>query len=254
MPLTTDSPLLAGPPGDCCVKGVKHTGDPVGKTITIADVPTYISEPGSSAGSKKVLLFLADVYGPFFVNAQLLQDYFASNGYTVLGLDYFLGDPIHLHLEDADFDRNAWFAKVKAQAADVFPKWVKAVREQYGTDAKYVAVGYCFGGPYALDLAATDDVVASAFAHPAFLTEDNFRKITKPLLLSCAETDHTFPAESRRRAEDILQEVKATYHLQLFSGVTHGFATRGDPEVENSRWAKEESARSVIRWFNRFSS
>ena len=49
------------------------------------------------------------------------------------------------------------------------------------------------------------------------------------------ETDKTFPKESRRRAEDILEEVKATYHVQIFSGVTHGFGTRGDPEVENSR-------------------
>jgi len=50
-----------------------------------------------------------------------------------------------------------------------------------------------------------------------------------------AETDHTFPVESRRRAEDILVEIKATYHIQVFSGVTHGFGTRGDPNVENSR-------------------
>jgi Dienelactone hydrolase family len=49
------------------------------------------------------------------------------------------------------------------------------------------------------------------------------------------ETDSTFPKESRRRAEDILEEVKATYHVQIFSGVTHGFGTRGDPDVENSR-------------------
>ena len=49
------------------------------------------------------------------------------------------------------------------------------------------------------------------------------------------ETDQTFPKESRRRAEDILEEVKATYHIQIFSGVTHGFGTRGDPSVENSR-------------------
>jgi hypothetical protein len=49
------------------------------------------------------------------------------------------------------------------------------------------------------------------------------------------ETDKSFPKESRRRAEDILEEIKATYHVQLFSGVSHGFGTRGDPEVENSR-------------------
>jgi dienelactone hydrolase len=54
-------------------------------------------------------------------------------------------------------------------------------------------------------------------------------------MLLFVETDHTFPKESRRRAEDILEEVKATYHVQIFSGVAHGFGTRGDPEVENSR-------------------
>jgi dienelactone hydrolase len=51
----------------------------------------------------------------------------------------------------------------------------------------------------------------------------------EPLFLSCSEIDHTFDAESRRLALDILQERKKTYHYQLFSGVQHGFALRGDP-------------------------
>jgi dienelactone hydrolase len=55
------------------------------------------------------------------------------------------------------------------------------------------------------------------------------------LTTTSVETDHTFPKESRRRAEDLLEEVKATYHVQIFSGVAHGFGTRGDPAVENSR-------------------
>jgi len=135
----------------------------------------------------------------------------------------------------------------------VFPKWLKAVRETYGTEAQYSVVGYCFGAPYATQLAATDDVVAAAFAHPARLTEDHLKKLKKPLLLLCAESDFTFSTESRRRAEDVLIEAKATYHIQLFSGVVHGFATRGDPNVENSRWVKEHAARTVIEWFNRFS-
>ena len=81
-----------------------------------------------------------------------------------------------------------------------------------------------------------------------------------------------FSKESRRRAEDILEEVKATYHVQVFSGAIHGFGTRGDPEVEDSRmyfkplnsyiiidsylilgWAKEKSAQGITEWFIRFS-
>jgi len=255
MSTSTESPVLAGPPGDCCVQGVKHTGVPVGRIETIAGVQTYISDPPTNTtGPTKVVLFFSDIYGAFFENAKLLQDYFASHGFHVLGLDYFFGDPIHLHTSDPKFDRPAWIAKSRKRATDVTPGWINAVREKYGADAKYNAVGYCFGGPFALEIATTDNVVAAAFAHPAFLNEDHFKKLKKPLLLSCAETDHTFPSESRRRAEDILAEIKATYHVQLFSGVVHGFATRGDPAVEHIRWAKEESARSVINWFLRFSS
>jgi len=51
-----------------------------------------------------------------------------------------------------------------------------------------------------------------------------------PLLLSCAETDGAFPSELRRKAVDILQREKKVYHLQLFQGVSHGFASRGDLE------------------------
>jgi len=254
---STESPVLAGSPGDCCVRGVKHFGEPVGKTTTIAGVQTYISEPltkavSSSQDKKKIILYLADVYGPFYINAQLLQDYYASCGFIVLGIDYFFGDPIHFHNDEPGFDRQAWFVKSRAKANEAFPEWIEEVRKIYGTDSKYYAVGYCFGAPFSLELATTDKIVAAAFAHPASLNEDHFSKITKPLLLSCAETDFTFPKESRRRAEDILEEVKATYYLQLFSGVSHGFGTRGDPEVENSRWAKEKSARDIIEWFSRF--
>jgi hypothetical protein len=76
------SPVLAGPLEDCCVRSVKHTRDvPVGGVETIAGVETYVSDPpASTTGSTKVILFFADVYGPFDENAKLLQDYFASQG------------------------------------------------------------------------------------------------------------------------------------------------------------------------------
>lgn len=58
------------------------------------------------------------------------------------------------------------------------------------------------------------------------LSTDNLS--SGPLFLSCSEIDHTFGTSSRRLAVDILQSEKKTYQLQLFSGVEHGFALRGD--------------------------
>ncbi|KAK0471535.1 hypothetical protein IW261DRAFT_1667118 [Armillaria novae-zelandiae] len=222
------SPILAGPLGECCFKAVRHEGTPVGRTDMIAGIATYVSEPGSTetVQKTKVILYFADVYGPFHINNQLVQDYFASQGFVVVGIDYFLGDSFGFHTEQ-DFDRESWMEKSRQQALGLTPRWLNAIREKYGKSYR-------------------------AIAHPGFLTEDHFRNIKKPLFISCAEYDITFPLENRRRAEDILVEVKASYCFQIFSGVEHGFALRGDPGIGDTRWAKEESARGIANWFQRF--
>lgn len=98
-------------------------------------------------------------------------------------------------------------------------------------------------------------------------------KAPEPLYLSCSEVDHTFGKEARNEAVDLLQAGSKTYHLQLFSGVEHGFALRGnvdDPyESESSlshvpsmsfrtddlnraaaEWVKEQSLKGIVAWFD----
>ncbi|KAF9235043.1 dienelactone hydrolase family-domain-containing protein [Melanogaster broomeanus] len=250
------SSTLAGPPGECCFTSVKHSGTPVGRVEELGGLNTYISEPPASVATgthKKVMLFLADVYSPLYLNNKLLQDYFASCGFIVLGPDYFFGDTAANHVHDAN--RAGWIEGSRQPAINAFPKWLDAVKATYGTETtKYCAVGYCFGAPFVLDLAADGFLVAGAIAHPAFLEESHFEKLTAPLLLSCAEVDFTFGLEARRRAEDIMVGRKSTYHFQVFSGVQHGYAVRGDPNKPQERWAKEESARGIKEWFSRFAA
>lgn len=50
----------------------------------------------------------------------------------MLGVDYFLGDPVQNHDGEQGFDRPAWFAKARVNAADVLPGWVDGVRQKYG--------------------------------------------------------------------------------------------------------------------------
>jgi dienelactone hydrolase len=49
--------------------------------------------------------------------------------------------------------------------------------------------------------------------------------------------DHTFPKEARQVAIDILQSGQKSYQLQLFSGVEHGFALRGNMKNPYERMA-----------------
>ncbi|CDO68501.1 hypothetical protein BN946_scf184499.g26 [Trametes cinnabarina] len=255
------SATLAGPPGDCCFKTVRHEGQPRGTIEKIADVETYVARP-TGGESDKIILFFADVYGALYANSQLLMDYWADNGelrvadltrrgrglrrcpkgFLVLGLDYFERDSFAYHKDQEGWDRQGWIKQKQDRAAVLLPPWIEAVRARY--ELTGLGVGYCFGAPYVMDYIKTDWVLAGAFAHPAFLNEDHFKGVK--------QVDRTFPVESRRRAEDILVEQKAKYYIQVFSGVEHGFALRGDMSVPIQRWAKEESARGILNWFKHF--
>ncbi|KAJ3550124.1 hypothetical protein NM208_g153 [Fusarium decemcellulare] len=241
---------LAKPSGPCCLKGTLHHGEPRGTWETITDIETYVSKPPADNANGHILLYFPDVWG-MFTNGLLVMDAFADAGYLVFGLDYFRGDPVWKHrksrhdTENKDFDYEAWKCKHTAFADVAVPKWVRAVKESYGDNTKYACVGYCFGAPYVCNQLASETVSVGAFAHPAFLNEYHFKNIKKPLFLSCSEVDHTFDVPSRRKALDILQSEKKTYHYQIFAGVEHGFALRGDPTDPYQRWVKEQSLADI---------
>ena len=248
---------LAKPSGDCCLKGNLHSGEPRGKFQSIADVNTYVTHPPESKANGHILLYYADVFG-MFNNGLLVMDGFADAGYLTVGLDYFKGDPVYLHRKDnvwADTEQTfmEWLEKHVAFADEAVPRWVEAVKQEFGKkDTKYACVGYCFGAPYVCNsLAGAEPICAAgAFAHPAFLKEHHFRQIQSPLFLSCAETDHTFGTEDRNKAIDMLREDKKAYQLQLFSKVAHGFALRCNLDDPYERMVKEQSLASIAGWFD----
>ncbi|EGP85734.1 uncharacterized protein MYCGRDRAFT_74155 [Zymoseptoria tritici IPO323] len=254
--------VIAKPSEACCLRGKIHTGDPKGNIITIAEVETYVSEPPAEKANGNVLLYFPDVYG-IFINGKLIMDAFAAAGYLVLGPDYFRGDPVYKHSTNPtdpsanpDFDFGAWLAKHQAFSDPFVPKWVEEVKQKYGkSGAKFACTGYCYGAPYVMEQLSEKGIcTAGAFAHPAFLKESHFENLTKPLFLSCSEIDQTFPKEFRRRAVDIMDEKKYVYHVQLFQGVSHGFALRGDMEDPVQKYAKDASIEGMAGWFDHWLS
>ncbi|EFQ26058.1 dienelactone hydrolase [Colletotrichum graminicola M1.001] len=275
--------FLAQPPGPCCWAGTLHEGSPRGGVEDILGAPTYVVRPSdvknAPAPNGHVVLYFPDVWG-LSVNAQCLLDGFAAAGYTALGMDYFRGDPISLRIVRAlvlptvltistvFYECLLYMlgsALHSAFAAETVPRWTAVVRARFGaelraatgTETRFACVGYCFGAPYVCDLLAgvggdggEPAVSAGAFAHPTALKEEHFAGVKRPLLLSCAENDHAFPTESRRKAIDVLQKEGKVYHLQLFQGVGHGFAVKGDPSDPYQRWCKEQSLKAIIDWFD----
>ena len=66
---------------DDCFKTVPHAGTPKGHSERIAGVETYITESAATE-QRKILLYFSDVFSPFYINSQLIQDWFAANGTT----------------------------------------------------------------------------------------------------------------------------------------------------------------------------
>ena len=108
-----------------------------------------------------------------------------------------------------------------------------------------------WGAPFVMDQLSSQGIcTAGAFAHPTALKESHFSNLTAPLLLSCAEIDQSFPTELRNRAVDIMIQEKKKFQVQLFQGVSHGFAVRGNMENTWEKYTKEQSFQGMVDWFD----
>lgn len=75
--------------------------------------------------------------------------------------------------------------------------------------------------------------------------------ITGPLSIAAAEHDDIFTVDKRHESENILTKIEKDYQINLFSGVHHGFAVRGDLNDEKQRFAKEQAFAQAVAWFKR---
>lgn len=94
------------------------------------------------------------------------------------------------------------------------------------------------------------DVTVGFVAHPSFVEEDELRGFKGPLSIAAAETDSIFPAELRHKSEEILKEGGHPYQINLYSGVEHGFAVRGDISKKEHKFAKEQAFFQAVQWFD----
>lgn len=156
--------MASNPPAACCTVGVKHEGQAKGQFQQIGDgmesspssapevrrltivVEAYISHPADHS-TKRAILLLTDVIGHRFINAQLIADQLAANGYFVVMPDLFHGDPVPLNRPDG-FDLMAWLngppGHLLNRVEPVVQAVVKEMRSSLGCE-RIGAIGYCFG-------------------------------------------------------------------------------------------------------------
>ncbi|KAH8692161.1 dienelactone hydrolase [Talaromyces proteolyticus] len=252
--------MASNPPASCCATGFKHEGTAKGKLSNLKDFEVYVSYPDSGSTEKGILI-LTDIIGHKLINVQLIADQFAQKGYFVMIPDLFDGDPVPLN-KPSDFDMPTWrngkyhpdgTAHISSNIDPIVDACLSEMRTKYGCK-KIGAVGYCFGAKYVVRhlQPKSGKVDVGYIAHPSHVTPEELRGIKGPLAIAAAETDSIFPAEKRRESEDILRELGLPYQINLYSGVKHGFAARGDPNDRIVAYAKVTAFVQAVQWFGEF--
>lgn len=233
--------MASNPMGKCCIVGVKHQGTPKGNVKQIGNIRTYFTYP-EDGSTQNAILIMTDALGMDFLNAQLIADQFAANGYLVVIPDVFNGTHIRFPIPSS-FSLQEWVDNTMPRPPTVDPIYeavINHLRNELGV-RRLGGVGYCFGGKYVCRWLKPGGLDAGFIAHPSFVDADEVRGVSRPLSIAAAETDEVFPAEKRRQTEDILKETKVLYQVFLYSHVEHGFATKADLENDRTRFAKEQA-------------
>ncbi|KIW00050.1 uncharacterized protein PV09_08397 [Verruconis gallopava] len=238
---------------ECCIRGVKHEGEPKGEIKEVGGVKCYVAK---AENSEYGVLYIPDAFGLELTNNRLLADDFAAAGYTTVIPDIFHGDPVPADAlgpqAKAPFDLMKWFHSHPPERVEpVLQAAIKGMKEEYGVK-KLGAVGYCFGGRYVVRFLGNGLIDAGFGAHVSFVSDEEFDAVKGPLSLACAEVDQIFPTEKRHKTEEILAKLGIPYESRVFSGTNHGFAVRCDLSDPKQKYAKEAAFTQATLWFDQW--
>jgi len=111
---------------------------------------------------------------------------------------------------------------------EIFQNVMSQLREKEGI-VKIGVQGYCYGAKIAVVLSQGDLISGFVVAHPSLLElPDDIKPVKQPGLFLCAEIDRQFPAETRKKTEELLKAKGSEWKFVDYPGMKHGFAVRGN--------------------------
>ncbi|KAI1502091.1 Alpha/Beta hydrolase protein [Biscogniauxia marginata] len=237
-------------PSQCCTTGSLHEGTATGSIRNIGQISTYVAYPADKS-TKRAVLLLTDVIGHKFINAQLIADEFARNGYFVVIPDLFAGDAVPLNPSQG-FNFMNWIQNhLPGQIDPIVEAVLTEMRGQLGCE-RIAGVGYCFGGKYVCRFLKQGKLDVGFAAHPSMVDADELKEIQGPLSIAAAVKDEIFTAAKRHESEEILGQIGVPYQINLFSDVEHGFSVRCDLSQPRQKFAKEQSFAQAVGWLKQY--
>jgi len=269
--------------GACCLSGSVHSGEPSGREDTIGGVATYVAEP-SDKSTAKTVVFVVDIFGWKFKNVRLLADNYAKAGFYCYIPDVLEGDslpieflqsvepPLKAKEQEGLLDKaketvdvmatlGPWLAKHRESVAEpIISGFVNTVRQIPGTD-KVGAIGFCWGGRYAILQAQgrkageVGGVDAAFAAHPSMLSiPADLEGVTKPTSVAVGDKDSLLDMKSVEQLKETLEKTGAPTEVKVYHDQVHGFALRSDWSSDADKKAMDEAEKQGIEWFKKYLS
>jgi dienelactone hydrolase len=123
--------------------------------------------------------------------------------------------------------------------------------------ARISAIGYCFGGTFALELARSGAALTSVVAFHAGLATtrpDDARQIKAKILACIGADDPLVPPDERLAFEREMRAAGVDWCLNVYGGAVHGFANPlagrlGNPAVQYHEPSHRRSWRAMLDLF-----
>jgi dienelactone hydrolase len=141
-----------------------------------------------------------------------------------------------------------WLIKHReAVSLPLIQKFVTHIRSST-SPSKLGAVGFCWGGRYAILLTheGADPYVDAAVAnHPSFLSmPTEIEKISRPVDIEVGDSDDIMKMPDVEKTKEIFKG-KEGCEIEVYEDQVHGFTVRGDLSIEKDKKAKEKATEKV---------
>ncbi|HZZ90374.1 MAG TPA: dienelactone hydrolase family protein [Caulobacteraceae bacterium] len=182
----------------------------------------------------------------------------AEAGYVAFALDYYGDGKPLTDMAEVMPRLGKWFAdptgiRVRARAA------LEVLMRQPQTDrTRMAAIGYCFGGTTAFEMARNGEPIKAAVGFHAGLASAQPAqpgKVKAKVLAQIGAADPMVPPEQRDAFEKEMTEAGVDWRLTLYGGVVHSFTNPdadalGRAELKYDKTADERSWRAMLDLFD----
>lgn len=222
-----------------------------GKNVKIrsregSEFDCYIATPGSS-GKVPAIVLASAVHG-VDQDMRAIADEFAAHGYIAAAPDLFwrtVPGPLARDDDRTKQRSQPRLEKIKAGEADMADTLAE-VRKQPQFNGRAAAMGFCYGGPYAILGPRRLGYDAGISCHGTqmldFLKE--LEGLAQPVCIIWGDQDHAAPPEVQKAYRGVPSRMK-NVEVHIFPGVLHGYMMRGNAKAFDQKSYEFSMARAL---------